>query len=144
MDKKSIIILIVIIVTVAAAVLTYVLSGKKLNKRIIRSKVSSVSVTCRRKTVTFSDDININRFCDASGSIRLRPITVPDNSLNGKSGGSLFISFNRNDGTVLDLCFSGDFTFCRIGAAKWYRVINPEKARLLKLYFDSAKKEKEE
>ena len=79
MDKKSIIILIVIIVTVAAAVLTYVLSGKKLKKRIIRSKVSSVSVTCRRKTVTLSDDININRFCDASGSIRLRPITVPDN-----------------------------------------------------------------
>ena len=47
------------------------LSGEKLNKRIIRSKVSSLSVTCRRKTVTFSDDININRFCDASGSIRL-------------------------------------------------------------------------
>lgn len=127
-----------------AAVLAYALFGERLYKKIVCGSVGSVSVTCRRKTAAFSDSLNISRFCDAAEGIRLRPITMPDNSLNKKIGGGFFITFNQKNGTVLDLCFSGDFAFCRIGATKWYRVTNPEKARLLEFYFDSAVKEREE
>ena len=131
MDKKYIILLAVIVLLCLAAALAYVLSGERLAKRIARENVSSVTVTYRRKAYTFTEDADIDRLCAAVGSVKLRRFAAKGSSQGSKIGDNFFVTFSYRDGTALDLCFNGDFTVCRIGAAEYRRVQNPETAKRL-------------
>lgn len=135
MDKKYVILLIVIVLICTAAALAYVFSGERLAKRIARENISSVTVTYRRKAYTFTEDSDISRLCSAAGNVKLSRFAPGGASNGGKIGDGFFITFSYNDGTALDLCFSGDFTVCRIGAAEYRRVLNPETAKRLAAEF---------
>lgn len=140
MDKKYIILLIIIVLLCIAAALAYAFSGERLAKRIVRENVSSVTVTYRRKAYSFTEDSDISLLC-AAGSVKLSSFSPRGNSQGGKAGDNFFVTFSYNDGTALDLCFGGDFTVCRIGAAEYRRVLNPNAAKQLALDFNFEKEE---
>lgn len=140
MDKKYIILLIIIVLLCIAAALAYAFSGERLAKRIVRENVSSVTVTYRRKAYSFTNDSDISRLC-AAGNVKLSSFSPHGNFQGGKAGDNFFVTFSYNDGTALDLCFGGDFTVCRIGAAEYRRVLNPNAAKQLALDFNFEKEE---
>ena len=141
MDKKYIILLIIIVLLCITAALAYAFSGERLAKRILRENVSSVTVTYRRKAYSFTKDSDISRLYAAAGNVKLSRFSLRGNFQGGKAGDNFFVTFSYNNGTALDLCFSGDFTVCRIGAAEYRRVLNPNAAKQLALDFNFEKEE---
>ena len=141
MDKKYIILLVVIALLCLAAILAYAFSGERLSKRIVRGSVTSITVTYRRKAYSFTEDSDVSRLCTFIGSVKLSRFSPRGNSCGGKGGDNFFVTLNYGDGTALDLCFNGDFTACRIGAAEYRRVLNPEAAQHLALDFNFEKEE---
>lgn len=141
MDKKYIILLIIIVLLCIAAALAYAFSGERLAKRIVRENVSSVTVTYRRKAYSFTENSGISRLCAAAGNVKLSRFSPRGNFQGGKAGDNFFVTFSYNNGTALDLCFSGDFTVCRIGAAEYRRVLNPNAVKQLALDFNFEKEE---
>lgn len=141
MDKKYIILLIIIVLLCIAAALAYAFSGERLAKRIVRENVSYVTITYRRKAYSFTKDSDISLLCAAAGNVKLSRFSPRGNSQGGKAGDNFFVTFSYNNGTALDLCFSGDFTVCRIGAAEYRRVLNPNAAKQLAFDFNFEKEE---
>ena len=144
MDKTPIIILGAAALSLIAAS-AYVLSGKKLSKMLPLGEAVSVKATFRRRTSIFTNGDSIARFYKHLGEVRLRRSVAEDNSANAKIGGGFFITLSYKDGSALDFYFSEDFSVCRIGNSKRYRVVNPAKAKLLELDYNfAAKNENEE